>query len=81
MILTENLRAARDAFTIVEGAGRDAFEIDFHRIGVGCGAFAVGRWLIGDQAIAGGSGDPTVHGIAWVGYLKRRLVRVRIQTE
>jgi hypothetical protein len=44
MALAENLRAASDAFTIVEGAGGDAFEIDFHRIVVVAGGFADGRW-------------------------------------
>ena len=81
MVLAENLRAACDALTIVERAGGDAFEIDFHRVDIVASSFAAGRWQIGDQAIAWGNGDPTVHGIALVGWLNRRLIRVRIQTE
>ena len=42
MVLAENLRAACDAFTIVEGASGDAFEIDFHWVGVVAGCFAIG---------------------------------------
>jgi len=44
VILAENLRAACDALTIVEGAGGDAFEIDFHRIDIVASSFAAGRW-------------------------------------
>jgi hypothetical protein len=80
-VLAENVRAACDAFTIVEGAGGDAFEIDFHRIDVVADGFDVGRRPIGDRAIACGNGDPAVHGIALVGWLNRKLIRVGIQTE
>jgi hypothetical protein len=43
--LAEHLSATGDAFTIVEGAGGDAFEINFHRIEVGADGFAVGKVL------------------------------------
>ena len=70
-----------DALLIIEGAGGDAFEIDFQRIRVATRHFGYGRREIALLTLVGGSGDPTVHGIALVGCLNRRLIRVRVQTE
>jgi len=52
VVLAEHLRAAGDAITIVEGAGGDAFEINFHRIKVAADGFAEGRWELGFQDFA-----------------------------